>query len=106
MKAKTQENKRKILNWILNILLIVLLIIGIYLFFTKIFGSSPTDFQLILWLFGFFGTAMLKVFNMIYGLNRETGELKISVREGFQKIKKDIYNIQQNLEAFQRKRLK
>ena len=102
VKIETQ-NKRKTLNWILNILLIILLVVGAYLFFTKIFGSSQTDFQLIIWLFGFFGIAILKIFNLIYGLNREIGELKISVRESFGKIRKDIEDIKQNLKS-QRKR--
>lgn len=108
MKEKTKtENKRKILNWILNIILIILAIIGVYLFLARIFGSSPTDFHLLLWISGFFGTAILKIFSMIYGLNRETGELKIGVKSSFKKfktdiseIKQDINNIKQNINKF------
>jgi len=84
-----QLTENKIINWILNILLIVFLITGIYLFITRIFGHSPTDFQLILWLLGFFSTTILKIFTLIYNLNREIGEIKIQIKEGFKKIKED-----------------
>ena len=88
MTAK--QKKRRILNWILNILLIILLVVGVYLFLDKIFGSSPTDFHLILWLFGFFGTMVLKIFSMIYGLNKEIGEIKIQMINSFKKVREDI----------------
>lgn len=91
-------DKRKIFNWILNILLVILLGVGIYLFLTRILGHSPTDFQLILWIAGFSGTALLKIFNMIYNINREIGEIKIGVMEGFGKIKQDMKIINQTLE--------
>ena len=87
------EQKRKIFNWILNLALIILLAIGLYLFLTRIFGHSPTDFQLIIWIAGFFGTALLKIFSIVYGINREIGELKIRIQEGFIKIKNDIGGI-------------
>ena len=93
LNKKEQEKKRKIINWILNILLIILLVVGVYLFATRILGHSPTDFQLILWISGFFGTGLLKIFSLIYGLNREFGELKSDVRSSFRKIKIDINRI-------------
>jgi len=98
-----QDKKRKIFDWILNILLIILIIVGIYLFLSRIFGYSPSDFQLILWLFGFFGTAMVKMFSLVYNINREVGELKIGVKNSFDKIKKDINIIK--LEIYDIKKL-
>ena len=88
-----KEKKRKIINWILNLLLIILLIIGAYLLITRILGHSPTDFQIILWMVGFFGTAILKTFSLIYGLNREIGELKTNIKNSFDKIRVDIKDI-------------
>lgn len=89
-----RDKKRKIINWILNILLIVLLIIGIYLFATRILGHSPTDFQLIIWLLGFFATAVLKVFSLVYNLNRELGEIKIQMINSFKKVREDISKLE------------
>ncbi len=91
-KKKTDE-KRTLLNWILNVLLILLLIIGAYLLIARILGHSPTDFQLILWVVGFFGTAMLKIFSLIYNLNREMGEIKMNIKNSFNKIKTDVKDI-------------
>jgi len=93
----TKESKRKILNWVLNIIIIALIILGVYLFWQRIFGHSPTDFQLISWLAGLFISVMLKMFSLIYSLNRETGELKIKSFEAFNKIRIDINSIKQSL---------
>ena len=90
---QSKDRKRKIINWILNILLIILLIIGAYMLLTRVLGRSPTDFQLILWIVGFFGTAMLKVFSLIYALNREVGEIKTNIKNSFDKIKVDVKDI-------------
>jgi len=91
-----KELKRRIINWLLNIVIIVLLIVGAYLFLTRIFGSSPTDLQLILWLFGFSVTLILKIFNMIYSLNREIGEIKIQMKNSFDKVREDINKLQKS----------
>jgi O-antigen/teichoic acid export membrane protein len=92
-KNKKKDKKRRIINWTLNILLVILLIVGIYLLATRILGHSPTDFQLILWMVGFFGTAMLKIFSLIYSINRAMGEFKINIKNSCEKIKKDIKDI-------------
>ena len=72
------------------------------MFYDKFFGGSPTDFQFILWAFTIFGTAIIKLFNMIYGINREVGEikteLKVGVRGGFNKIKEDIKKLSDNVQ--------
>ena len=91
------KQKIKIWRWILNAVLIGLLILGVYLFLDRIFGNSPTDLQLILWLLGFFGAAMIKGASLIYGFNREIGELKIKSFLAFKKIKSDINNIKENI---------
>lgn len=92
-----QNKLRKIFDWILNIILIILLIIGIYMFYQRFFGGSPTDLHFILWIAGFFSVAILKLFNLVYGINREIGEIKVGVRSGFEKIKIDIHGIKINM---------
>lgn len=87
-------------NWILNILIVIFLIIVIYMFLARIFGSSPTDLELISAIFGLFGTAVLKLFNLDYALNREVGELKIGVKSGFKRTKEDIGSINDRLDKF------
>ena len=90
---------RRFVNWLLNLLLIIFVVIGVYLFYDKFFVGSPTDFQFILWLLGISSTSIIKLFTLLYGLNREVGELKIGVRSGFGGIKKDIGNLNQKLEV-------
>lgn len=88
-----RKGKKKVINWILNILIIILIIVGIYLFVTRILGHSPTDFQLILWLFGFLVAVILKISALIYGLNREIGEIKANIKSSFNKIRIDLKEI-------------
>ena len=82
---------------VLNIILIALLILGVYLFFDRIFGNSPTDFQLILWLAGFFGMALVKGATLMYDLNGEIGETKIKSFHAFAKIKTDTKDIKREI---------
>lgn len=95
----TELKLMKIWNWILNILIVVFLIIVIYMFLARIFGNSPTDFQLISGSFGLVGMIVVKLFTLIYGINREVGEIKtelrVGVRSGFKKIKNDIQEIKE-----------
>jgi len=93
----TNKQKSKIWNWILNTILVLLLILGIYLFLDRIFGNSPTDFQLILWLSGFFIMALVKGASLIYNFNRELGEFKIKSFHSFDKIKTDVTEIKNDI---------
>ena len=68
--------------------------------FARVFGSSPTDFQVVSSILGLYGMAVLKLFTLIYGLNREVGELKIGIKTSFEKIKTDTNNIKQNINIF------
>lgn len=94
MKNKTW----KIFNWILNVLLVVLIIVGIYLFAARIFGDSPTDFQLISWTAGLLIAGMVKMANLIYNLNREIGEFKVKSISSFKVVKSDIGLIKTNIQ--------
>lgn len=94
----TEKSKfMRAINWILNILIVIFLIIVIYMIFARVFGSSPTDFQVISSVLGLYGMAILKLFTLVYSINREIGELKIGVRESFGKIKEDVEDIKENL---------
>ncbi|MBS3080956.1 hypothetical protein J4221_05770 [Candidatus Pacearchaeota archaeon] len=96
-KNKDKNKLRKIINWILNILIIIFGIGAVYMIIDRIFGNSPTDFQIILWISGFLGSSIIKLFNVVYMINREIGEvkteLKFGVRNGFKGVKKDINEV-------------
>jgi len=76
-KKNSEIKLRKMLNWILNILIIILVIVVVYLFIDRIFGNSPTDFQLISGTFSLLGLLILKLFTLIYIANRELGEINL-----------------------------
>lgn len=73
-------------NNLRGVSLIIFLVIGVYIFYERIFGGSPTDFQFILWIAGFFGVG-------IYSVNRKIGKIRVGVRNGFSIVKKDIGDI-------------
>jgi len=90
----------KVIDWILNILIIVFLIGTVYMILWKILGDSPTDFQIISWAVGLFSAAVFKLFSFTYNMNREVGELKTGVKDGFRRIKEDIGKIDDRLDNF------
>lgn len=93
----TNTKKSKIWNWILNAIIVGLIILGIYMILDRIFGNSPTDFELILMLFGLLGAVMIKGASMIYGLNREIGEFKTKSFHSFDRIKMDMKEIKDEI---------
>lgn len=88
----------KVINWVLNILLVVFLAGTVYVFLLRIFGNSPTDFEVISWAVGLFSIAVFKLFTFTYKLNREVGEIKIGVRNGFGRIKGDIESLREDMQ--------
>ena len=87
----------KVIDWVLNILIVVFLIGTIYMILWRILGDSPTDFQVISWAVGLFGAVVFKLFTFTYNMNREVGELRIGVKNGFRRIKEDIGKIDDRL---------
>lgn len=87
----------KIVDWVINILLVMSFIIMMYFILWRIFGDSPTDFSVTSSVLGFIGMAFLKIFTFIFVINREVGELKIGVREGFRRIKEDIGSLKEDM---------
>src|SRR3989338_1808805 len=102
-KKDSERKLRKILNWILNILIIILLIVVGYLFIDRIFCNSPTDFQLISGTFSLLGLLILKLFTLIYSANRELGEIKVGVKNGFEKVKQEFNQIDENMKRIETK---
>lgn len=95
----------KVIDWALNILIVVFLIGTIYMILWRILGDSPTDFQVISWAVGLFGAAVFKLFSFTYNMNREVGELKTgvrngfgSVKEGFRRVKEDIGSLKEDMQ--------
>jgi len=93
MKDKEKTKFMKTISLILNILIIIFLIGTIYVFLWRIFGNSPTDFQVISWVVGLFSVVIFKLFTFTYNMNREISELKTGVKNGFKRIKEDIQEI-------------
>lgn len=87
----------KVIDWVLNILILVFLIGTIYMILWKILGDSPTDFQVISWAVGLFGAAVFKLFSFTYNMNREVGELKIGVRSGFGSVREDFRRVKEDI---------
>lgn len=88
----------KVIDWILNILLIIFLIGSISMILWKIFGNSPTDFQVISWVVGLFSMVIFKLFIFTYNMNREVGELKTGVRSGFGSVREDFRRVKEDIE--------
>ena len=77
------------LNWI-DILIILLFLLAVYFILTRIFGHSASDLTITISLFTVLAMAL-------YKLNREVGEIKIGMRNGFSRIKEDINSIKNKL---------
>ena len=87
----------KIIDWVLNILLIIFFIGSIFMILWRIFGNSPTDFQVISWVVGLFSVAVFKLFTFTYNMNREVGELKVGVKNGFGGIKESFRRVKEDI---------
>ncbi len=88
----------KVIDWILNILIVVFFIGTVYMILWRVFGDSPTEFQVVSWIIGLLSMAVFRLFTLIYGVNREVGEIKVGVKSGFRKIKDDMGLIKNKLE--------
>lgn len=89
---------KKIFNWVLNILIIILLIVVIYMFIDRIFGNSPTDFQIISGTFSLLGVFIIKLFTLIYSINREIGEVERDMKHSFFRVKEDTKRIENKID--------
>lgn len=78
--------KIKLVDVMVNVLIIVLFIVAIYFILTRIFGHSATDLTIGITLFTFLGV-------LLYRLNREFGEFKIKGINSFERLREDIKKI-------------
>ncbi len=69
---------------------IILFVVVIYMILTRIFGHSATDLAIVIGL-------VVLLFTNQYGLNREIGELRISIKHSFENVKNDIELIKRRL---------
>lgn len=73
-------------------LLIILFIAVLYLILTRIFGHSASDLSILIGLFTL-------LFTNQYRLNREIGEVKMTMKHSFEKVKEDITAIRVKVKA-------
>lgn len=95
-----QKNFRKLINWILNIIIVIFLILVVYMFLARIFGNSPTDFQIISGVVGLFGAFIIKLFSNFGNLNREVGEMKVGMKNSFEKVRGDIQRLEAKFDGY------
>ena len=74
----------------LDIALILLFLLLVYLILTRVFGHSATPIEITLTVFTVLG-------GLLYKLNREVGEIKIGVSNGFQNVAKDMNEIKNKI---------
>lgn len=86
----------------LDVLGIVFLLFAIYLILTTIFGNSATPIEVTLMLFLGLGSLFG---SQLYKLNRELGEIKVSMKQSFERVKGDIKEIKGDI-SFIRNKLK
>lgn len=67
----------------LDVLLIILFLLSVYLILTKLFGHSATPIEITFSVFVVLG-------GLMYKINREIGEIRIKMINGFIKIREDI----------------
>jgi hypothetical protein len=66
-------------EWI-DALIIALFLLSVYLILTRLFGHSATDLQIIFSVFSIYTSALFYIFNFLYKMNRELGEIKTEIR--------------------------
>lgn len=78
----------------LDVLGIVFLLFAIYLILTTVFGNSATPIEVTLMLFLGLGSLFG---SQLYKLNRETGEIKVQMKQSFERVRGDIDLIKKKL---------
>ncbi len=86
----------------LDVLGVVFLLFAIYLILTTIFGNSATPIEVTLMLFIGLGSLFG---SQLYKLNRETGEIRVSMKQSFERVKEDIKEIKRDI-SFIKNRIK
>ena len=75
-----------------QVLAVLLFILVVYMILTRIYGHSATDIAIALGLFTL-------LFVNQYQLNREVGEIKLSLKHSFQRVHEDITMIKRKLKV-------
>ena len=75
---------------LIDIVIILLFLLSVYFILTRIFGRSATDLMIGVTLFSLLG-------GLLYKLNREFGEFKITTISSFKKLKEDIIEIKKRV---------
>ncbi|MBS3080730.1 hypothetical protein J4221_04625 [Candidatus Pacearchaeota archaeon] len=79
-----------IINILMKIVFIILVIFIIYGLIKLLFGGSPTLSQINAAFIAALMTIMFSLIKSYSDLNREVGEIKIGMKNGFNKVKEDF----------------
>ncbi len=79
------------IGW-LEVLIMVMFVIVVYMILTRLFGHSATDLAITVGLFTL-------LFANQYKINRELGEIKISITQSFERVKEDMHQIKSRLKS-------
>ena len=82
----------EVLFWIMMMMLFVMIL-------SRIFGKSATDFHIFLT----FSMMIVTIMGYIVKMNREIGEMKIQMRESFNKADKEISILKQDINLIKNK---
>ncbi len=81
----------------LDVLIVILFLLLVYFFLTRIFGHSATDLSIMIGLFSLLVTLFAKGAYVLYKLNREFGEFKIKTIMSFERMHSDMQKIKNKL---------
>lgn len=84
----------------LDVLGIIFLLFAVYLILTTIFGNSATPIEVTVIIFLGLGSLFG---SQLYKLNREMGEMKVSVKHSFVRVKDDIHSVKEDVNVIKDK---
>lgn len=89
-------------SWV-ELLAIILFLLSVYLILTRIFGQSATDLVIGVGLFTFLGVLIYNNMSQIAKLSREVGEIKVGVKNGFEKVSVDMKRLSEGMQKVKNK---
>ena len=95
---KRKINKQGKIEWLeIFIWIVILILFGMIL--SRMFGKSATDVQIYI---GFI-TSLVAIVLFMAKHYRETGEIKINMRHGFNKVREDIKRLENKIDGLNKR---